>query len=343
MKNLSIIWLFLLLTSCLEEVAIPLNEFTPTLVIEGSIDTQSEVHTVRLSSTADLTGIEEKTLINNALVIIEQLDGAQYPLQEIATGVYQTEPSTLVASEGDTYRLRVALEDGTEFESTWETVPQFVQIQDGYARQAEKVFIDENLIEFTRYFHDLFLEIPNESNDHYFKVENEGWAEVQVGYELQPLFNPPPPPGPTTCWQLRDPIDNQAIALGTNQKITSNSYTIKPLSVEADRPGGYVAVLTVQSMSATSFNYWEDVKEQLDQKGGIFDRPFAPIKGNIESPQNVRVLGYFHAYASSTYEICFSRANLPITNVIPVLTTPVLCTDVWAPATFANQAEHLCQ
>ncbi|MEO1254156.1 MAG: DUF4249 domain-containing protein [Bacteroidota bacterium] len=350
MRRLKTICIILLLSSCLDEIILNPEMGETILVVDGYIDTQSSIHEVRLSSTSTLRGVEDKLLIQDAQVTVESESGEIFTLTESLQGVFKSDTNEIVAKTGESYKLNILLSNGERYESSFESIPEPITITSGYAELVERTLIDENLIETKKMFHDVFVELENSNESHFFIVESIGWVEVKIRYE-SPGLVPPPPPGPTTCWQLRNPINDQVLPIGSNEKVSSDTYSLNAISVPVDVRGQYVAILNVQSMSQSSFLFWQKVEDQLKRSGSIFDRELAPVIGNIRGVNNEnRVLGYFHTYASSSIEVCFDRSDVLIINNTPIVNfpplsdnQPVFCTEVWAPATFDDQSEIFCK
>ncbi|MEP5612357.1 MAG: DUF4249 domain-containing protein [Cyclobacteriaceae bacterium] len=338
-------WLLLpliALTSCLQEIDVNLESDQPTLVVEGYINDQVETYTVKLSTLSDLRGAGSNTLGQNAAVEVEDPDGARWQFAEVSPGIYELAPGSLQGEIGKSYQLFITLENGEEYQSSVERIPPKVNTVGGEAVFIEEFIEQQNGTTARNIRHDIIITIENQPEQQFYIVENQAWAEVEIGYG-DCFFGSPA--GPSICWSFRESISDNAAIIGTNVNLGSDTYKTQAISVPFDSKLQYIAIIKVNSMSPTSYSFWQSVNDQLQRDGGIFDRPLAPIVGNIvNTTNNTLALGYFHAYSSSEEIICFDRSEVQGTvNIVGPIPCPVLCTSVWAPATFNNVAELLCQ
>ncbi len=335
--------LCLLLTSCLTPIDLqaPAGS-TSQLVVEGSFS-QLFFPEVRLSLTSDLSGVNNDfTPVDDAEVTIAVSDGNSYSLSAMQAGLYQWTDSSFPLEAGLSYTLNITLSDGRSYQSNPQELPSEVAITNGEAEFTEETFTNASGATEIRKGHDLFLTLEKKQ-DQFFLVETLGYAQVFIGYNdcgVGP--DAPVPAGLTTCYQQRLPIDPNTLTIGTTQSV-SETLRFEAVRVPFDIRGEYAAIIYVQAMDAANYSYWLDVQGQLNRPGGLFDRPFAPIEGNIiPINHDQSALGYFHAYRTSSEIICFDRTNIPGTFELPIIECPDLCTNFWAPATFQDLIDILC-
>ncbi|MEP1096202.1 MAG: DUF4249 domain-containing protein [Cyclobacteriaceae bacterium] len=339
-------WLYLsliALTSCLQEIDVEISEDVPNLVVDGYINNQNEVHTVKLSTISTLNGLGGNVLGVGATVQIQEFDGPKVTLTETVPGTYQLLAGALVGQVGKSYQLLVQLANGDEYISTFETIQDPITTLGGTASLKKETIQQENGTFSTSIFHEITIDLENQEDDYFYLLENSGWAEVEIGYGDCGLFAPPAA-GPSVCWSLRSSLQ-RTLPIGTNLALSKGDYTILSAIVPFDAKRPYVAISKIHAISSSNFRFWQSVNSQLNREGGLFDRPFAPIVGNITNTSNNKpALGYFHAYATSTEIVCFDRSEIEGTVTSPgPIPCPTLCTSVWAPATFDNIADLFCQ
>ncbi len=109
MKNLSYLFL-ILLVSCIETIEWPGdNESTGRIVIEGEITTDTTAHTVYVSRTQPVIVDSQSEPVPGAVVSIES-DSRSYILREVSPGVYQTDSSAF-GVVGERYLLQVIIDE----------------------------------------------------------------------------------------------------------------------------------------------------------------------------------------------------------------------------------------
>ena len=343
-KNLLLVLLLSTFLSCLQEENFETGTDSARLVVEGFINDLDGGHIVKLTTLAELNGEGVNSLGRGADVQIQEIDGPRISYTETTPGTYQIEPGILTGEVGKSYQLLIQLSNGEEYISTIQTMQPPIGIADGDAEFVREFIENEDGTVRQDLSHNITVEIENQSNEHFFIVENRGWAEVEIGYDDCGFFDPPEA-GPSTCWSIRDPIVTNQVVIGNNIGLSNENYEIPTLSVPFDAKGQFVALIRVNSMSAANYAFWERVNNQLNRSGGIFDRPIAPIIGNVVNTRtNESALGYFHAYSTSEQVICFDRSRISATLQIPgPIPCNLLCTDVWGPATFDNISLIFCR
>ena len=331
-----------LLISCLQEVNFNASEDTEQLVVEACISNKPESYRVKLTTLGELNSNATNTLGPNAVVTISEIDGSTVQLKETnIAGEYQTQPGEIVGEVGRSYQLRVQLNNGDVYQSSVEVLPEPIQIANSEVEFVEEFIEQSSGINRRSIHHDIDIEIENTDSQQFFKVENSGWAMVEIGYGTCE----PSPPWPVFCWQYRDPAIGNSIEIGTNLGLQNNNYKQRVLSVPVDFKHEYVAIIELKAMSLSSYNFWAQLKDQLARPGGLFDRPFAPIAGNIANVDGGPLaLGYFHAYAVTEEIVCFSRADAQVSVSIPGIGCFDQCIEIWGPiATYADIAQIHCQ
>ena len=128
MKYLSHIWI-LFLIGC-TDTTIDLPPGKTTVVVEGWITDENSQHWVKVSQSTRFRDSKPETVITNATVIIED-NNNQYPLTyNTELGIYQT--TAFAGLNGNSYRVIITLQNGSEITSSWESlnsVPPITELQ----------------------------------------------------------------------------------------------------------------------------------------------------------------------------------------------------------------------
>ncbi len=326
----------LLLTQCTEPIDLGKSFSGGQLVVEGWINDVDSVHVVTLS-TSSFDGVGENTLGRNAQVTITDVALNEiHLLNEVFPGRYETVPGALRGVVGQSYQLEITLANGKTYASDAVTIPEPVPIFDTQVELREARGELDDGTPVVQYSHEVFVDFENTDNDHYVRIESQGWAELLVDYGLCDEFlGGFGIPGALNCWQFRAFIESD-INTATNIGVNADVYRVSGVVVPFDFRAGYVTELFVNSMSLEAFAYWESARTQLQRNGGIFDPPFPPVVGNVISTDSdtAPALGYFHAYAQSFARTCFDRGGIPGMLGIPILDCLTTCEDFWAPALF---------
>lgn len=335
----TILILSLLVCSCLEEIQVNIEPDNPQLVVQGFVNDLAESYQVKLNTLKEVNGAGTNTLGANAEVSIVEINGDTILLTETIPGTYVSQPGVLVGEIGKSYQLLIELANGESYQSSVETIPEPVELGDGFVventRFSERYRLDLTL------GHDVFIEVEMSEKPQYFLMEATGWARVQISAES---CVDGVDPGPAFCWSKRDPIKSNELIIGTSIDHASD-FTLKAVSnIGVDTKTEYVAIIRTNSMSQEAYGFFQKIKDQLDRPGGIFDRPLAPIIGNIVGINTSNsALGYFHAYAINEKAVCYDRFDAVVfASSPPAVPCGTLCTEVFAPATFDDVYEQYC-
>ncbi len=133
------VWvLFLALTSCIETVDIAsIGDTTPKIAVEGMITNEAKPHIVRLRFSRLAVSGASANSVTGARVSISDGENT-FLLQEIADGVYATEP-TVKGEVGKTYTLTIEY-NGSTFTAS-DVMPAPVEFDEG-----------DNVFVFDKYF-----------------------------------------------------------------------------------------------------------------------------------------------------------------------------------------------
>lgn len=119
-----LVFAFILQTSCEKVIDLDLNSEDPKYVIEGIVNKDSLVHTVRITRTLNFDEPNNFPTVDNATVTISDNLGNSTNLSLVSPGVYQT--TNYIGVEGRIYTITVNV-DGKTFTSS-STMPNQVPI-----------------------------------------------------------------------------------------------------------------------------------------------------------------------------------------------------------------------
>ena len=337
--------LLLLLTSisisCLEELKVDIDPDEPQLVVEGSISNIFEPYKVRLSTLFEANGLGTNTLGRNATVNIIDEDNNRYPLFEESPGLYTTIAGVFGGEIGKSYRLSILLENGEEYLSDAQEILPAINVVSSEVTLLETEFDNITQIITLSTHHRVDVEIENTSQPQFFIIENKAWTKVEVAYPDCPdEFTP----GPIFSWQYTNKIGDDNVNIGTNQGLSSGNYKMRSKDIPIDNKHEYIDFTRIKSMSAENYIFWQAINDQLQRPGGLFDRPFAPIVGNINSVNTDRqALGYFNAYAISEFITCIDRSDVTFSATAPRIACSQFCTDHYPNSTFTDVSQFYCE
>lgn len=332
--------LLIILSACTDIIQI-LDESTRNeiLVVEGEITDKPGPYIVKLSTTTSLDGLGSNTLGRGARVIIEDDIGTEEILTEITPGVYQTNIGGIQGQIGRSYKVRVTLVDGEEYQSTFERMPEPVKI---FSLNAK--FVDERIkssgVPRRRIGHMLSAQLVKEIGvQKYFQFKVEGIQESEIGYGECAAPIPPTP----ICYAITDPLQSQ-IAIFNDSEIAKVNYPLEITLITIEQKRRYLAKVETHSFSSDTYNFWSAVEDQLEAEGNIFASPIPPILGNVKNVNTKAFAqGNFTVASVSHDQICIDRSGISITTHIPTVCFGINCIQEWAPASYTMPDFSFCQ
>jgi len=285
-----------------------------SLVIDGLITDQEGYHYIRISRSAPYnnpTNIPEQ----DCQVEVVDKAGNRIQFYESEPGLYEQWIEQEYLKIGNQYKLNIITTSGT-YESQYETLLPCPPIENIYYEIEMKETSDPRFpIYGIQFYTDLFA--SGEYAKNYRWELEETWEYratyyislyidvnknfVNLGYASDSLYY---------CWST-EPIPE--IYTETLNHINKDSLSRIPLrfvSNETKRLKVKYSLLVKQySLSDTAYQYWDQLKKQSQETGGLYEIQPAQIRGNIYNVKDNEeiVLGFFNVSALTEKRIFVSE------------------------------------
>lgn len=282
------------------------NDSVSKWVIEGSITNQEGWQEVRISKTSSYNTAYFFP-DNYCQVKIINESGDVFDLDNEGDGLYKVWISSEYLVPGTSYHLHVVTSDGEQFESTPDRMPPPNILQDAYYVIEDKPTLDPGIfIRGLQFYIDL-----NEigGNNQYFRWNiTETW-EFHSAYPKQFWYDGevheyiPQDSSTYFCWATE--TYPQIFTLTTEHLDESfvKDIPLHFVSSETEKLAILYSYLIEQiSMSEEAYNYWEQLKENVNIGEGLYASQPMAIQGNISNVANPDegVLGFFSATSISS-------------------------------------------
>ena len=325
--------LFLLLAACTEVIDLKVDSSEEMLIVDGRLTDGAFGNEVSLATTSALNS-NQSPLREARISLLE--DGAKIAdYREVEPGKYHLIYPNDSAREGRSYQLQILLPNGKEYRSRPSIMPQ-TSVKD-HLRVETGIFplqIGEEGIEEDRRMARLFAEsdVLNADNDFYVRWDvYETWM-LEERLRIVPPGTPPPVP----CY-ITNNITGPAIRLYNGADLKANQLPEELFAFsEIDMRFSlqYFFHVVNSTFDQEAYQYFLRVEELANLQGSIFDKPPAPIPGNIISMDdaNEEVLGYFQVVNTDTSRIKINAHELPFIVPKPCpdwnrFREPSFCTD----------------
>jgi hypothetical protein len=266
------------------------------LVIEGDILVNDSTR-VKLSYTTPL-GQEKPSLISKATVFVEDTDGGRYFLAETASGLYEADTHDLDPQLQ--YRLYIELPNQRRYASGYVPVGISPPVDSlGYMLQDGRAGVHIHVSTHdprgkSRYYRWKYTEVwefhaPEFSE---FSYDIVNFRYVNRPYEENLYY----------CWASQS---STAILLGSSARLSEDVIYRAPVqSIWADDRRVsllYSIKLQQKVLSKEGYEYWETLRKNSEDMGGVFSPQPSEQRGNIYSldDPNEIILGYISACSVS--------------------------------------------
>lgn len=276
--------------SCIEPFRIDLERESDSYVVEAVLldDARYQyVRVFRLKQEGTLKARQET--IADATVQIENTSGDYFQLFPDETGIYLL-PEYLPVQAGEQFRLQIDVNDDVRLLSKWETVPEKVEMTDGYWERTSSVFYNHNGIPITLNGFNFIVnttEMPTDNVSLRWEYETTHINEAPYSPDLCNCRN---------CYIRTTPSNfvNAVRVINSIQKPLLNHHV---QFIRLDRKFSFRMTMLVRQVTHTERAgvFYDFVQRQQQIQGTIFDPPPAVARGNIrlEGRDETLVYGLF--------------------------------------------------
>jgi hypothetical protein len=267
------------LTSCLEEVQIPIRTESAQLVVEGGITNELPPYTVRLSYSGNqiyATNYNLNLAVTGAIVVIKDDKGDSTSLEPsyYERGVYRSEDPSFMGKVGRTYTLKIILKEGKTYISKPEKLnycPPIDSLISNYEDVRNETYPDG---------YQVYLDTRDPANaQNYYRWSAYGYS--RVGKLCGDNSFCPNLCGATTafnfCWV---PRYQTKINILSDVNINGNPIRKRPVFFSpVYAVGKHLIEVSQFSISREAFQFWRLYDEQSTRTGTILTHYPHPYKG----------------------------------------------------------------
>lgn len=300
--KLSIYMLFLfILNSCIKA-------FEPTYkdesinkyVVQGTLSSKEGWHSIFVSTSSGVENAAYQPLSRCKVSIIDDL-GNEFPA-EADGGEYLVWMSKENLVVGRGYKVKVVTSNGEQLESEYDYLPDGPEvIKPFYEIESHPIQDIGEFLDGLQFYID--LKANNNQSRFYRWQIIETWEyhsryPVEFYYDGQVQQVSPPDSSEFYCW-VTDQVD-EIFTLNTTN-LTSNEIVDFPLHFvtnNSSRLGVLYSLLINQiALSEDAYNYWEQLRQNNTEQGGLYSSQPLAVKGNLKNLTypDKEVLGFFQA------------------------------------------------
>lgn len=281
------------------------NSGVDLLVVEGFIAGGGQSTTIRLSRTVDLSSAEI-SLERGATVLVEDESNTRYYLSEISPGNYS---ATLTALRvGVKYRLHIMTRGQKEYISDYSVLKASPAIDSLPWQVAEDGVVigvsthdDNDATRYYRWKYDETWEFRSVAMAQLDWKDGTGLIDRPNFWDIY------------TCWQSSG---STAILIGSTAGLSKDvvtNFRMQRVPRRSEKLSVMYSVLVHQyALTEDEYYYWQKIRKNTEELGGVFDPQPSDIPGNIHcltEPAEF-VIGYIGACVPSQKRIFISNAEV---------------------------------
>jgi hypothetical protein len=296
-------------TGCIDPLNPDLDDSPRTLVVDGLITNGPGPHEVKLSRSGafeqSLEGIDSP--VQGAEVFVRDDAGTEVRLVErkpqADPGTYTTAEGDLVGTVGRSYTLQVSLPDGSTYTSNPEEMRPVPEIDTIIVRPSNR--LDGGLDALVGFDEP---ETPGQA----YRWDSESIAAF--GILVSPSCTPPNVV-PDACFFRDSKV--AGIVNVTDDQLINGQSVLQPVRTfvpeSEDLRLAYAMRVQQQSLTPEAYEFWNAIREQIENNGTTFSNPPARIQGNLRNPDDPTdvALGYFQVSAISEITRCIKPSDFP--------------------------------
>jgi hypothetical protein len=293
--------LFIILgAGCIEPFEPEIEETGIALVVDGRITDEPGIQTIYISRSSPYN-TPRFLPVSGCVVRMEDASGKSMLFPETESGVYQSVPEPGFLTVGNAFKLVIITADDKMYESEYDSLLACAPIDKLTWKLEEQGTSDpEKFFYGVRFYADVKGDAEESRN--YMWTFEETW-EYLAYHKLQYIWDgatysdySPELHGYKVCY-LTESISQMAVGssslMGTNEIVQQPLYFV---SNQTPRLQEKYSLLVLQhSLTRGAFQYWDKMKAQSDDAGGLFETQPVSSTGNIcnvDDPEE-KVLGYF--------------------------------------------------
>lgn len=290
----------LLLAGCIEPFEPDIQESNEVMVIDGRITDQAGPQTISISTSSPYKSPKFKP-VSGCVVRVEDDAGHGITFLENAEGIYQSELEPGFLTVGNAYKLLVITPDDQVYESEYDSLLACAPIDQLTYRLEVQGTSDPEVNYYGIRFY-LDTEGGPEDSRNYMWTFEETWEYI-ADYNIQYIWDgsvfedyTPQLHGYKVCY-LTDLLEN--FEVGSSSLMGSNEIHQQPLhfvsNLSPRLQEKYSLLVAQHSLSSGAFLYWDKMRAQSGDAGGLFETQPSRTTGNISNinhPEE-KVLGYF--------------------------------------------------
>ncbi|MEI8046600.1 MAG: DUF4249 domain-containing protein [Bacteroidota bacterium] len=310
-----------LMTACIKtyEPAIESKDEVK-FVVTGHVNRGDHIQNVNISTTSPVSS-PKYFPVTGCIVKILDAKGNIYNTLDKNDGNYETVIPEIELSPGSKFKVDILTPDGTKIVSDFDEINDCPAVDSIYytvdTLPSVNPYISTKGIQFY-----VNLDAENVSS-RYFRWEAIETYEFRAVYPIEWIYDGkvhhivPPDLSRKICWKT---VIVKKVFTLTTKNLAQNKYNMLPLHFVDNFSSprlvyGTSLLLRQYALSEAAFDYWEKIRINSFEQGGLYEKQPLSVKGNLHNISNPdqQILGFFGASTVTSKRIFVQNVeNLPL-------------------------------
>jgi hypothetical protein len=292
----------IVITSCIEPYFPTFSRSqTNKYVVIGQVLDIEGYQTVKISLTSQLENPTSIPLTDCSTKITDSR-GKEYLLTEYEPGSYRVWMNSSDLTPGVEYKLNIVTPAGVNIVSEFDKMNECPNVDSVYYEREDLPTKSTSVfIQGIQFYIDLNA---TNTDTRYFRWDIEETYEIHAEYPKEWYYDGslkrivPPDYSNFVCWRTQK-VKN-VFTLST-QNLKVNSYKQHPLHFVDNTSSRliycYSLLIEQYSLSEQAYSYWEQLRINSNETGGLYEKQPLPMTGNLKNLTNPdeQILGMFYA------------------------------------------------
>ena len=298
-----IIILIQALTSCIKRYEPEIKrEDAVKFVVRGQVNKGDKIQHVNISTSSPVSQPLYIPVTGCTVKIIDD-KGNTYPAMDMQDGNYDLSIPESALTPGSSFKMDIMVPGGTNIVSDFDQIHECPDVDSVYYKVETLPSNDPSIFtEGIQFYTNLNAE---NTNSQYFMWELTETYEYHAVYPIEWYYDGtvhhifPPDKSRFVCWQTSRV--NNVFTLST-KNLARNKYEHYPFHFVDNYSSprlvyGYSLLVRQYAQSEAAFAYWEKIRINSNEQGGLYEKQPLVIKGNLHNltHPDQEVLGFFSA------------------------------------------------
>jgi len=269
------------------------------LVVSGQITDRGGDQIVSISMSCPINHLEHRPLAGCSVRIIDDKDN-EFPMGDSGDGNYHVWIDSSYLTAGAAFKIEIVTPEGIKITSDFDSISECPPVDSVYFLRKDLPTVDPQVfVKGIQFYCDLD---GKNTDSRFYRIEAIETWEYHADYPLEWWYDGvvhhvfPPDYSRFVCWSN---VLVKVIYTLSTDNLVENKYHLFPLNFVDNHSSrlvyGYSLLINQYALSEAAYTYWDQLRINSSEDGGLYNKQPLAIKGNLHNISNPDqdVLGFF--------------------------------------------------